>query len=137
MDGENRLRARADPGGDVLGVEIHRRGIDVRENGSRSATRNRFCGRIERERRTDHFVARSDPERVHDEHECVGAVGDADGFLYAEVVRRLALESGHVRPQDERAAGEHAVDRLADAREKRLVLCLDVNQRNRAHGWKV
>ena len=45
-------------GGDVLGVEIHRRGIDVCEDGRRSAPRNRFRSRIERERRTDHFVAR-------------------------------------------------------------------------------
>ena len=79
----------------------------------------------------------SDPERIHDEHERVGSVGDADRLLYTEIVRRLALERGHVRPEDERAAREHAVDRLADAREKRLVLCLDVNQGNRAHGWKV
>ena len=58
-----------DPGGDVLGVEIHRHGVDVGEDGRRSAPRDRFRSRIERERRTDHFVARSDPERIHDEHE--------------------------------------------------------------------
>ena len=115
MDGEDRLRARGDPSGDVLGVEIHRRGVDVCEDGRRSAPRDRFRSCIERERRADHLVAGSDPERIHDEHERVGPVGDADRLLYAEIVRRLALERGHVRPEDERTALQDAVDRLADA----------------------
>ena len=39
----------------------------------------------------------ADPERVEREHERIGAVGDADRLLDAEVLGRLALEAPRPR----------------------------------------
>ena len=77
------------------------------------------------------------PERVEHEHERVGAVGHADRVADAEIVGRLALERGDIGPENELAALEHAVDRLADPRQERDVLSFYVNERDRTHDWKV
>ena len=88
--------------GDVLGVEVERRRVDVGEHRRRAAAGDRLGGRVEGERGADHLVARADPHRVEREHERVGAVRDADGARHAEVPGRLALEGLDVRPEDER-----------------------------------
>ena len=134
---DGRLRARSDARGDVLRIEVHRRGVDIREHRRRSTARDRLGGRVERERRADDLVARADAQCVEDEHERVGAVGDADRVPHAEIGRRLSLEGGHVGPEDEVAALEHAVDHLADAGQKRVVLCSYVNEWDRTHGRQV
>ncbi len=53
------------------------------------------------------LVACADPERVEDEHERIGAVGDADRVLDAEELGRLALEALDLGAEDE-AAGSRA-----------------------------
>ena len=50
---------------------------------------------------------------------------------------RIALERGDIGPENELAALEHAVDRLADPREERNVLSFYVNERDRTHDRKV
>ena len=137
VNGEDRLRALGDPGGDILGLEVHRRRVDIREDGRRSAPGYRLCRRVERERRTDDLVPSADSERVEHEHERVGPVGHADRVADAEIVGRLALERGDIGPENELAALEHAVDRLADPRQERDVLSFYVNERDRTHDWKV
>ena len=137
MDGKDRLGARTDSRSNVLVIEVHRSGVYLREDRRSAAAGDRLCGRIEGERRTDHLVAGADPERVHHEDECVGAVGDADGLLYAEILRRFAFEGGHVRPEDELAARQHALDRLAEPRQQGVVLRFYVNQRDRRHDPRV
>ena len=113
-------------------------GVDVREDGRRSAPRDRLCRRVERERRTDDLVARCRlPSASSTSTSASVPLATPTESLYAEIVGRLALERGDVRPEDELAALEHAVDRLADARQERLVLSFDVNERDRTHGWKV
>jgi len=134
---EDRLRALGDPGGDILGLEVHRRRVDIREDGRRSAPGDCLCRRVERERRTDHLVPSADSERVEHEHERIGTVGHADRVADAEIVGRLALERGDIGPENELAALEHAVDRLADTRQERGVLSFYVNERDRTHDWKV
>ena len=79
-------------------------GVDVGEDRRRAATRDRLRRRVERERGADHLVARADPERVEHEHDRVGAVGDADRIVDAEIVGRLPLERGDVGPENELAA---------------------------------
>jgi len=137
VHGEDGARARRDPLGDVSRIEVARRGIDVRENRSGTAARDRLGRREKGERRADDLVARTDTECIEHKDDRVRAVRDADRLACAEIVGRLALERGHVRPQDELAALEHAVDRLADAGEQRVVLSFYVNQRDRTHGRKV
>jgi hypothetical protein len=137
MDGEDRFGALGDPRSDILGVEIHRRRVHVGEDGRRPTPRNRLGSRVERERRADHLVTRSDAERVEHEHERIGAVGDADGVFHAEIAGGLALERSNVGAEDEIAALEHAVDRLANARNERSVLRFYVNERDRTHDRRV
>ena len=137
MHREDRLRARRYARGDIVGVEVHRRRIDVGEDRRRSSAGNCLRRRVEGEGRADDLVARADAERVEDEHERVRAVGDADRLANAQVGGRLTLESGHVRPEDELGALEHALDRLANPRQERLVLRFYVNQRDRTHGQQV
>ena len=91
-----RVRAR-DLRGDVLGIDVQRHRVDVGEHRSRAAPGDRLGGRVERERRADHLVARPDLHRVEHEHERVGAVRDADRLLRAEVRGRLLLERVEVR----------------------------------------
>ena len=137
MHRDDRLRARGDARGDVLRIEIHRRDVDVREHRRRAAACDRLGRGVERERRADHLVAGSDPERVEHEHERIGPVGYADRVPHAEISGRLMLEAGNVRPQDELPALEHALDLLADAGQKRLVLGSHVNEWYRTHGRQV
>ena len=137
MDGEHGFRAPRDAACDVVWIEVHRRGVDVREDRCCAPARDRLGGGVEGERRTDDFVARSDAERVHDEHQGVRAVRHADGLAHAEVAGGLALERADVRAQDELATREHALDHLAHAGQERLVLRLYVNQRDRRHGQQV
>ena len=64
VHGHDRLRPRRDPRGDVLGIEVQRRRVDVGEDRRRAAARDRLGRRVERERRADDLVAGADPERV-------------------------------------------------------------------------
>jgi hypothetical protein len=134
---DDRLRPRADARRNLLDVEVHRHRIDVGEDRRRTAAGNRLGRRVEGEGGADHLVARPDAERVEDEHEGVRAVGDADRLTGAEIVGSLALERGDVGAEDEIRARQDAVDRLADARQQRLVLRLYVNERDRTHGSQV
>ena len=84
----DRPRPRRDPRGDVLGVEVAGRRVDVGEDGRGAAPRDRLGGRVEREGRADHLVAGADAHRVEHEHERVGAVRDADRLRDAEVRRQ-------------------------------------------------
>ena len=65
VHGEDRLRPSRDPSRHVLGIEVHRRGVDVGEDRRRAAARDRLCGRVERESRADDLVAGADPHGVH------------------------------------------------------------------------
>ena len=133
VDGHDRLRARRDPALDVLRIEVQRHRVDVGEDGRRLASRDRLGGRVEGEGRADHLVAATDAERVEDEHDRVGAVGDADRLGDAEVLGRLRLEGRDVRPEDELAALEHVGEGLLQLRDQRRVLRLDVDERD-LHG---
>ena len=137
VDGQDRLRALGDPGGDILRVEVHGRRVDIREDGRRSAPGDCFRRRVERERRTDDLVPSADTKRVEDKYERVGAIGHADRVVDSEIVGRLPLECSDVRPENELAALEHPVDRLADPRQERGVLSFYVNERDRTHDRKV
>ena len=133
MDGHDRLRAGRDPLGDVCGIEIHRRGVDVREHRRRTALHDRLGRRVEGERRTDDLVAGPDAHRVEDEDERVRSVCDPDRRWDAEVLSRLALEGFDVRAKDERSGLEHLADPLLQLGNQRRVLRLDVSQRDRGH----
>ena len=117
MHRHDRARPRVIARGDVLGIEVVRRGIDVREDGRRAAPRDRLGRRVEREGGADHLVAGADAERVEHEHDRVRAVRDADRLLHAEVLRRLPLERLHVRAEDERARLEHLGERALQLAE--------------------
>ena len=58
VDGHDRLRPRGDPALDVLGIEVQRHRIDVREDRRRAGAGDRLGGRVEGERGADHLVAR-------------------------------------------------------------------------------
>ena len=90
-----------DPVGDVLRVEVQRGGVDVREDRRRAASRDRLCGRIESERRTEDLVARPDPHRVEDEHEVRRCRSRRRRALDPEVGGCLLLERLHIRAADE------------------------------------
>jgi len=64
VDGQDRLRALGDPGGDILRLEVHGRRVDVRKDGRCSAPCDCLCRRVERERRTDDLVPSADAQRV-------------------------------------------------------------------------
>ena len=91
---------------------------------------DRLGGRVEGEGGADDLVARPDAERLEGEHERVGAVGDADRPLHAEVRGCLLLERPVVLAADEapcrraprgtrpRAGGSAARIRLERQREE-------------------
>jgi hypothetical protein len=124
----DRARARRDPRRDVVDVDVQRHGIDVGEDRGRAAAGDRLRGRVERERRADHLVAGADLHRVEDEHERIGAVGDADASLHAEVGGRLVLECVEVRALDVPAAVEDLGEPRLDLRAHGGELALDVNE---------
>ena len=111
----------------VFGIQVQRDRIDVGEDGSRAAPRNRLGGRIEREGGADHLVAGTDLERVEREHERVGPVRDADRPRDAQVRRGLLLERLDVRTEDEHAGVEHLPDPREDVGNQALVLAFYVN----------
>ena len=117
MDGEDRLRSVAHPGGHIGWIKIQRHRIDVREDGCGAAPQHGLHGRVERERGADDLVAGSDPHRVQHELDRVGAVRDSDGVRRAQVGPGLLLESADVRPEDEARRFEHLVDRRPDRRK--------------------
>ena len=53
VHGHDRLRARRDPRGDVLRIEVQRHRVDVGEDRRRADARDRLGRRVERERRAD------------------------------------------------------------------------------------
>src|SRR5215204_5236078 len=112
VDGDDRLRLRRHPATHILWVEVQRLRVDLREDGSRSAPRNRLGGRVEREARADDLVASPDPERVQREHERVRPVRDPDRVLHAEEYRGLLFEGLDLRAEDESARVEDVGDSL-------------------------
>ena len=122
----------------------HRLRIDVAEDRTRAGRRDRLGGRVERERRHDDIVAGPDAHRAQGDRQRVGAVGDADDVIDAEVVRELALEGRDLGAEDEPAlvdgVGRGADEAVAQGRARRV----DVEQRDwhgrgsrRAPGRKV
>ena len=134
MHRHDRLRALGEAALDVDGVEVERQRIDVGEHRRRMPPRDRLGRRVERERRADDLVALADAERIEGDHECVGAVGDADRLSDAEVVGGLAFESVDFRAEDEPSRLEDSCECLLQLGDQRRVLRLDVNVRNRRHG---
>ena len=100
---------------DVRRVEVERHRVDVGEDRRGSDPRDRLGRREEGEGGADHLVAAPDPERVQDDHERVRSVRDADRLRDVEVLSRLPLERGDVRP-------EHELPVLEDLRERLLQL---------------
>src|SRR5262249_5439540 len=135
MDGHDRLRPRRDPGGHVLGIEVQRDRVDVREDRRRTSPRDRLGGRVERERGTDDLVARADLHRVEDEDESVGAVGDADRVWDAEVVGGLALERLDVRAEDEGSGVDDRLEAALELRDERRELRFYIDMWDWAH-WR-
>ncbi len=127
-----RVRSVSFAGG-LLDVEVERDGIDVREDGRRTAPRHGLRGRVEGEGRADHLVAGPDAERVEGEHERVGAVGHADRALDAEIGGGLLLERPVVRAADEALSVEHLTESGLEPRYQGLVFGSDVNEWNRLH----
>ena len=124
----DRLRPRRDPRGDVLGIEVERRRVDVGEHRRRADARDRLGGRVERERGADDLVAASDPERLEREDERVGAVRDADRVRDSEERRGLVLERLDLRPEDEAAGLEDCREALLELGDQRRVLRLHVDE---------
>jgi len=120
-----------------LDVEVERDGVDVGEDRRCSPAHDRLGGRIEGEGGTDHLVARPDAERLEGEHQRVGAVGDADRPLHAEVGGGFLLERPVVLAADEALAVEHLAERGLEPRYQRLVFGSDVNERNRLHAGQL
>ncbi len=111
-------------------VEVERHRVDVGEDRRRADARDRLCGRVERERGADHLVAALDPHRLEREDERVGPVRDADRVRDTEVGGRLALEGLDLRAEDEAAGLEHLGEPLLKLGDERLVLRLDVDERD-------
>ena len=79
----------------------------------------------------DHLVARPDAQRAQRDRDRLGAVGDADRVLRADVGGELGLERRHLRPEHEVPGVEHAVDRGADVRAQRGLRREGVEERDR------
>src|SRR5436309_9549094 len=91
-----------DDGGDLRGVHVVRRPIDVDEDRLRAAEQDRRRGREERQGRDHHLLARTDAVREQGDVEGRGAVRDGDRVLPVEVLGERLLEC-----LDLRALGEH------------------------------
>ena len=106
----------------VSGVTIIVSRIDVAEDGTRAGRRDRLGGRVERERRHDDIVAGPDAHRAQGDRQRVGAVGDADDVIDAEILGELALEGRDLRAEDEPAlvdgVGRGADEPVAQARAR-------------------
>ena len=126
--GDDRLRPRRDPRGDVLRVEVERDRVDVGEDRRRADPGDRLGGRVERERRADHLVAATDSHCLEREDERVRAVRDADRVRDAEVGGRLALERLDLGPEDEAAGLEDGREALLELGDQRRVLRLHVDE---------
>jgi hypothetical protein len=132
---DDRLRPGGDAALDVGGVEVEAQRVDVGEDGGRAAARDGLRRRKEREGRADDLVAAPDARRVEDEHDRVGAVGDADRVLDPETRCRLLLEARNLGAEDETAALERPCERRLQLGDEGRVLRPDVNVRNRRH-WR-
>ena len=135
MHRHDRPRPRGDPRGDVLGVEVEGRGIDLGEHGSGATAGDRLGRGEEREGGADHLVAWADLHRVHHQHERIGAVRDTDRLRDAEIGGGLGLEGGDVRPEHEPPLVQHLGEGLLELGDQWCVLGLDVNERNLRHAW--
>jgi hypothetical protein len=80
---------------------------------------------------------RADAEGAQSERDRIGAVGDPDGALHAEVLRGLLLEGPVVRAADEALALQHLAERSLEPRDQRLVFGSDVNEGNRLHAGQL
>ena len=113
VHGENRAGARPDRPGHLLGIEREPRRIDVGEHRP-GADHHHGKGRVRRrQRRRDDLVAGPDPERSQDEGDRVGAGSDADGAGRAARRGELRFERFQLRAEHEPAAGDDALDGLA------------------------
>ena len=133
VHGQQRTRARRDLRRDVFRIDVERHRVDVGEDRRRAALRDRLRGRIEREGRADHLVAGADLERVQREDEGVRAVRDADRPAHAEIGGGFGLEGPILRPAHELLAVENLAEPQLELGDQRLVLGMNVNERDR-HG---
>ena len=112
-------------------IEIERGRIDIGEN-RRGAEQNDDLGRgAERERGTNHGIARADPLRHQHQHQRVGAARAADGITRAAKCGQRVLERGDLRPLDELAMGGDARDGIVDGAAQPAALSADVDERDR------
>ena len=97
----------------LVGIEIERERVDVREDRCRADAGNRLGGGVERERRqitSSPYRSRAPPAQ----HERIGAVRDPDRMRNLEKRGRLPFEGLDLRPEDEAAGLEDSREPLLD-----------------------
>ena len=137
MDGEDRLRSRADRGGGCAGVDVEGVRIDVHENRPGGGPRDRAGAGEEREGGRYHLVAGAHIRGKEGQKKRIAAGSHADRVTRGEPRGDLLLEEAHLVPEDERLSVDDTVDRAADLALDGPVLRLQVEERNRArfHGF--
>ena len=103
VHGDHAAHARTQRGGDVLGGDQVRIGIDVDRHRRRAHRADRLGRRDERVGRHDHLVARADLQGAQRERERLGAGGHADREIGLAVGGEVLLEGLDVVAQRERA----------------------------------
>lgn len=86
------------------------------------------------ETRGDDFVAWADAQGHLGDLQCISAVGDGDAMLGADVGGQALFQLGDLRPQDELAVCQHALDVGIDIGFQALVLGVQVDE---LHGFVV
>jgi hypothetical protein len=113
---QDAARLRSDEALDALGVEVHRHGVHVTEDGDGAETRDRESRERRGHRRGDDLVTGADATGFEGEDESVGSVRDGDRVLHSHVGGEFLLERLHLGAEDEPAAIEDARDRAVDGR---------------------
>src|SRR6185295_18042312 len=118
----------------ALYIDIEGRCIDVKEYRSRTDQRRHFCRRAERERRTQHRVARSNAHGAQSKHKGISSTGTRDDVTGTTKRSEIAFERPHFRAENELAMIQHAGNRVIDGGAQAPPLSGNVNKWDR---WQI
>ncbi len=107
MDGDDGAGAGGDAPLGIGRVHVKAVGKGIHEDRSGAHVANAGGGRGIGEGGNEHFVAGADAEGHERKGERVGAGGEADGVVHAQIGGHLGFEGLDVGAEDEGAAGKH------------------------------
>lgn len=133
VDGEDRFSFGGDGGFDFGGIDAHRFGVDIDENGSGTELGDDFGGGDEGEGARDDFISGADIGGLHHDAEGIGSAVDADGVFDAMASFDDLFEILVVFAKDVGSGRENLGDGRIEGAPYFFVLGFEVNERH-VHG---